>query len=191
MVVLAAAMALPAALRADDASEALESARKAYEESNYTEAISQIDFASTLIRQKKSEAVAKFMPAAPSGWNAEEVETQGTGQALLGGMVGAKRRYQRESGGSLSIEIQSDSPLIQSFMQLFSNPVLLGSNGSKLETIRGQKIVVGYKTADKQGDVKAIVDGRYLISIEGSDVTREELLAFAKSVDFKALGALR
>lgn len=188
---LSTMMSLGTMLRADDVTDALESARKAYDENNYSEAIQQADYASTLIRQKKSDAVAKLLPDAPSGWTAEEVEVQGAGQALLGGIAGAKRNYRRESGGNVTIEIQSDSPLIQSFMPLFSNPALMGGSGSKLENIKGQKLIVTFKNADKSGEIKAIVDNRYYVSLNGSELSREEFMEFAKSIDFKKLTALR
>jgi hypothetical protein len=191
MLSLAVTLTVTNALRADDITEALDNARKAYEDSNYSEAIQQSDYAATLIRQKKSDAVAKQLPQAPTGWNADEVEVQGGGQAILGGLAGAKRSYHRDDGSSVTIEIQCDSPLIQTIMPMFSNPALLGGTGSKLENIKGQKIVVTFKNADKSGEIKAIVDNRYLVSLNGNELTRDELLSFAKAIDFKALSALR
>ncbi len=191
LLVLSLAFASSAALlRADEATDALANAKSAYEAGNYSEAIQQIDFASTLIRQKKAEAVVKLLPNAPSGWVADEAESVGS-QGMLGGIVGAQRSYRRDSGGSVKIDIQSDSPLIQSMGMMFANPMLLAGSGAKLESHKGQKLAVDYKNSSKSGDVKAVVDNRYLVSIDGSDLTRDELLSFAKSVDYARLAAMK
>ena len=178
-------------IRADDVTDSLATAKSAYEAGNFSEAIQSIDYAGQLIRQKKGEAVAKVLPAAPAGWTAEESESDSQAAAVLGGMVSAKRTYNRESGGSVTIQIQSDSPLLQSLGMMFSNPMMLTASGAKLENIKGQKCAVTYKASNKGGDVKVIVDNRYLVTIEGRDLTRDDLMLFAKAVDFAGLAALK
>ena len=39
--------------------------------------------------------------------------------------------------------------------------------------------------------MKAIVDNRYLVTIEGSDLTRDDLMGFVKGFDFAGLAALK
>jgi hypothetical protein len=178
-------------IRADDVTDGLDAAKTAYESGKFSEAIQSIDYAGQLIRQKKGEAVAKLLPAAPEGWTAEDSESDSQAAAVLGGMVSAKRTYRRESGGSVTIQIQSDSPILQSLGMMFSNPILLASSGAKLENIKGQKCAVTYKASNKGGDVKSIVDGRYLVSIEGSELSRDDLMVFAKAFDYSQLAGLK
>ena len=68
---------------------------------------------------------------------------------------------------------------------------MMTSSGAKLENIKGQKCAVTYKTGNKNGDLKTVVDNRYMVSIDGDELTREELLSFAKLIDFKALENLK
>lgn len=187
---LAALLALVAlsasAVRADEILTNLETAKSAYQAGNYSESLQALDYAGQLIRQKKGEAVAKLLPDAPKGWTAGEVENEAAAGAIMGGFVTAKRNYTREDG-TLSAQIQSDSPVLQGLMMAFANPMLATGNGGKLETIKGQRAVVTYAKDNKSGDVKIVVDGRYLVSIEGSGLTREELVQFAGTIDCSAL----
>jgi hypothetical protein len=191
---LLSAVALVAAtcpVRADEIVDNLDTAKSAYEAGNYSESIQALDYASQLIRQKKGEAVAKLLPAAPGGWTSEEAESESQGNAMFGGgMVSAKRTY-RKGDASVKIEIQSDSPLLQSLGMMFSNPMLMSASGAKIETIKGQKCAITFKNGATSGEVKTIVDNRYLVSIEGSDVKREDLVTFAKAIDFAKLTGLK
>lgn len=181
--------AVPAS--ADDVTDAIDAAKEAYDGGNLSEAIQSLDYASQLVRQAKSAEVVKLLPDAPSGWEAEEAEDSSAASALMGGMVSAQRTYNREDGGYVTISIQSDSPMLQSFGMMFSNPMMLTASGAKLENHKGQKLAVTYRGGDKAGDVKTVVDNRYLVSIEGSDVSREDLLTFAKAIDYSKLTALK
>lgn len=189
---LTALLSVPCLSRADEVSENLDTAKEAYESGRYSEAIQSLDYAGTLIRQKKSEAVGKLLPEAPSDWTAEDVENESAAAGMMGGIVGAKRTYRRSSGdGRVTIQIQSDSPMLQAYAMMFSNPMMIASSGAKVETIKGQKCAVTFKNKESNCDVKSIVDNRYIVTVEGDSITREELLSFAKSLDLKALSAMK
>ncbi|MBE7539202.1 MAG: hypothetical protein HS122_12420 [Opitutaceae bacterium] len=187
---LLAASFFVAPVRADEVVDNLKTGISAYESSNYTEALQAIDYAGQLIRQKKGAVVAELLPSAPSGWTAEEAESDATSGAFMGGMVSAKRSYNK-GDSHVTIQIQSDSPLLQTMTMMFSNPALIASSGAKLETIKGQRTAVSYKSGDKGGDIKAVVDGRYLVTIEGSQLSREDLVSFASAIDFSKLAKLK
>lgn len=185
-----AALAFSLPVRADEVVDNLKNGLAAYEASNFSEALQAIDYASQLIRQKKGAAVAALLPAAPSGWTADEPESEAGAAALLGGIVTAKRNYHKGES-TVSIQLQSDSPLLQTYGMMFSNPALLAGSGAKLETIKGQRVAVTYRNADKNGDVKAVVDNRYVLTVEGSSLSREELTAFVGAIDFPKLVKLK
>jgi hypothetical protein len=68
---------------------------------------------------------------------------------------------------------------------------LLAGSGARLETIKGQRIAVTYRQGDRAGDIKAVVDNRYVLTIEGSNVTREELTSFVGLLDLAKLAKLK
>lgn len=176
--------------RADDVTDSLKAAVDSYQAGNYSEALQSIEFAATVIRQKKSEAIAAILPAAPTGWTAGDAESDSASAAMFGGMVSAKRSYSR-GDSTISIQVQSDSPLLQTYGMMLSNPAMLAGSGSKLETLKGQRIAVSYRADNKSGDIKAVIDGRYVVSVDGNEVAREDLLTFMGAIDFAKLAKVK
>ena len=77
---------------ADEIIESINEAVEYYKEGDYSEAVSSLDYASQLIRQKRASRLEAFLPEPLSGWKAKDVESQAVGQAMFGGMVSAKRQ---------------------------------------------------------------------------------------------------
>ena len=181
--------AIVAPLHADDTTDSIDAAKAAYEAGNYSEALTSLDTANQFIRQKKAEEVVKLLPAAPKDWEAGEPETEAAASALLGGGVTAKRTYTR--GNSIvTVKVQSDSTVMQ-YAAMLSNPMLLAASGAKMETIKGQRVTVEFKSGDDNGNIKAVVDGRYLVEIEGNGIAIDDLRTFAKAIDFTKLAAMK
>ena len=176
-------------LGADDATDNIDAAKAAYEAGNYSEALTALDTANQFIRQKKAEGVVKLLPDAPKGWEAGEPESEAAASSLLGGGVTVKRTYTRESS-NVTIKIQSDSAVMQ-YAAMFSNPMLLSASGAKMETIKGQRVTVEFKSGADNGAIKAVVDNRYLVEFEGDGVTVDDLRTFAKAFDFAKLAAMQ
>jgi stage V sporulation protein SpoVS len=177
-----------APVRADDVTDNLAAAKDAYEAGQISQAITAIDSAAQFLRQKKAELVAKILPDAPKGWEASEPETEAAAASLLGGGVTVQRRYTRDSS-SVTIKVQSDSAIMQAAMS-FNNPMLLAASGAKLETIQGQQVSVHFEKGAKNGSIKAVIEGRYSLEIEGEEVTADDLRVFAKAFPFAKLTKL-
>ena len=135
-------MALPAL--ADDITDQLKAAIELYEEGNVTEAIEELEFTLTQMRQKKAEGLSGLFPDPPQGWEAEEVESQAMGRAAFGGAVTASRRYKQQKGdGWAEIEVVTDSPMIQSMGIMLNNPAIAGSGkNTKLIRVNRQKALL-------------------------------------------------
>ena len=101
----------------------------------------------------------------------------------------AERSYHKDPA-SVHLQFVTDSPMLQGMMVMFTNPAFAAADGGKLEKINNQKAIVKYTPADKNGQVNIVVAGRILVTIDGSDVTREDLIAYAKAVDYDKLAAL-
>ncbi len=177
-----------ASLKADEITDLLKKAGSDYESGNYSEAISSLDYAGQLIRQKKGEAMLKLLPEAQKGWTAEEPTSESTSGSMFGGMVAVERRYQKDDS-NVTIKITSDSPMLAGMLGMFSNPMLVSGSGGKLETIKGQKAVVKYDAPNKSGDINIVVGGKILVTVEGHDVPRDALTAYAGAIDYAKLSA--
>lgn len=170
----------------DNVLGAIEEAVRQYQAGDYTGASSNLDYASQLVRQRKSERMQDLLPEAPPGWLASEASSQALGTAVLGGGVTVSRDYTRGTS-VLTIEIVSDSPVLQSVLMMINNPLFAGADGGKLETLKGQRAVVKYDTSRKRGEVYVVVASRFIVTFKGRQVTRDDLLTFAQIVDYESL----
>ena len=76
---------------------------------------------------------------------------------------------------------------MQSMIMMFSNPIFAASAG-QFELINGYKGIVNYKNTG--GDINIVINNRFLITLKGSNVSREMLMDYAKNTDLKAIAAL-
>jgi hypothetical protein len=75
---------LPAA--ADEFTDTLDSALKAYNSGDITGAREDLDYAGKLLTALKADALAKFLPEAPAGWTREAASDDDS--AAAGGLMG-------------------------------------------------------------------------------------------------------
>ena len=171
---------------ADDVTDSIEEALEYYNEGDFVEAASSLDYASQLIRQKRSGSLESFLPEPLSGWSAKDVESQATGGASIGGMISAKRVYRMEQS-QITIEIFTDSPMLQSMVMMFSNPAYASADGGKLTKIEKQKAVIKYKPSNKNGDINIVVAKKYLVTVKGRKVKESDLVDYASAINYKKL----
>ncbi len=181
-------VSLSQVMSADDVTETIEEALEAYKEGEYTEAIESLTYASQVIGQKKGEQLTAFLPEPLDGWDVKD-KKKSSGSTVFGGGSSSERTYRKESS-YVTVTIAADSPAMQSMMMIFTNPMFAASGGGKMEKIKRQKAIVIYDEIKKKGDIKIVVKKRFFVSIEGRGVTKEELVDFAKEIDYKKLSKL-
>lgn len=184
----ASALALGAApLRADDVTDSIDEAAKAYKDGDYATATAALDTASQMIRQKRAESLVDYMPPVPSGWTAEDASTSAAGAAMFGGGISVERRYTRDDS-SVTVKFVADSPMLQMMSTIINNPLLMSSSDNgKLERIKGQKALVKYTASEKQGEINVPIGGTMLVTVEGHGVTAAELKSFAEGINYGKL----
>ena len=183
---LAAVEAPSATVARDDVLVTIEEAVRQYKAGEYAGAVSNLDYASQLIRQKKSEKMKELLPPPLAGWQAGDATAQVMGTAVFGGALTVSREY-KKGPSSVSIEIVSDSPVLQQVMMMIKNPMFAGAGGGHLETIKGQRAIVKYDGKSRGGDVNIVVAGRFMVTVKGRQVSRKELVAYTRAIDFQAL----
>ncbi len=171
----------------DDVLKTIQEAVKQYKSGEFAGAISNLDYATQLIRQKKSERMKALLPAPLNGWQAKAATAQALGTAVFGGGVTVSRDYYTEKGAFLSIEIVSDSPVLQSIMTMLNNPMFAGVAGGMIKTIKGQRAIIKYDKDDRKGEMNIVTANRFMVTVKGHGVEQETLLKFAEAVDFDAL----
>ena len=174
------------AVFADEITDSIEEAAEYYKESNYVEAANSLDYASQLIRQKRSGKLEALLPEPLAGWSAEDVKSQAAGPGFLGGMISAKRKYKKDKS-SVTIEMITDSPALQSMVMMFSNPAYASADGGKLTKIKRQKAIIKYHPSKKNGEINIVVAKQYLVSVKGRNVSQNDLVDYASAIDYKKL----
>src|SRR6266849_27789 len=119
---------LAAPALADDITDAIEQARKAYQAGDLGNAKQSLDLASQLIGQKNAEIFATLLPNPLPGWKAERAQAQAVGAVAFGGSV-ASRSYSNAKGDNVEVQITGDSALVMQFAPLLANPQFAGAMG--------------------------------------------------------------
>jgi hypothetical protein len=179
---------VPALLKAeeDPVVKEINKAAQHYKDGQFAQAMTSLDSAGEMIRQKKSEFLGKLLPEPLSGWTAQQVDVKTMGAAMFGGATTAERRYTRDNS-SITVRYSTDSPMMQSMLMMFSNPVFASSAG-KIEMVNGQKAIVDFK--ETSGNINIVIGKTLLITIDGKTVKREDLLAYAHVIDIDKLAKL-
>ena len=174
---------------ADDVEDYINEALQFYKDGQFSEAVSSLNFAEQLIQQKKSSGLEAFLPAPLAGWEAQAATSQAASSAMLGGGISAEREYNK-GDSYVHINIVADSPMLQAVMMMFQNPMFAASDGGKMERIGKQKAIVKFDPNTKEGEIQIVVANRFLVTIEGNEVTDKDLKAYAQAIDFDKMAQL-
>ncbi|MBW2228292.1 MAG: hypothetical protein JRG99_13515 [Deltaproteobacteria bacterium] len=174
------------AVWADEITDSIDEAIEYYKEGDFVEAANSLDYASQLIRQKRSGNLEAFLPEPLAGWSAEDVKSKAVGAGYLGGMISANKKYRKDQS-SVTIEIITDSPALQSMVMMFSNPAYASADGGKLTKIKRQKAIIKYTPSRKDGEINIVVAKQYLVTIKGQKVEESDLVDYASAIDYKKL----
>jgi hypothetical protein len=175
---------------ADEVTDSITQGLDQYKKGSYAEAMNSLNFAAQKIGQIKADSLKVLIPKPLAGWTADEVVSEAAGTAMFGGGLSAEGRYHKGDKGDITLKIVTDSPLLQSMMMLISNPMFATSSGGKLEKIKNQTAIVKYEAQGKRGDINVVVAGKVLVTVEGNEVTQDELMAYAKAVDYEKIAAM-
>ncbi len=191
LILVLAAFLCSGLAHADDVLEAIQEATEAYREKAYTEAVESLEYAKQLIQQLTSEALKNFLPEPLEGWKAKEAKSQNMG--IMGGSAGIEQEYWKAGDGNqrrsrVIMTIMGESPMMQGMMHMF-NPAIAGASGKKLQKIKRNKAVLEYSSDNRDGELMINVDKKYLVLVKGSNVDKEDLMNYAKAIDYKGLKA--
>jgi hypothetical protein len=167
---------------ADDVTDQINEALKAYAKKDFTTATTALEAASNLIRQMRAEAWTAVLPDALPGWTASDPENSTLGQAMFGGGTSVSRKYGR-GDDTVDISLITDSPMLQGLGALLGAGLLTGTD-NKLVIIDGRKVT--YTKSDNS--YQTMVAGKVLVKVEGSKgVDDQTLRAYLKAIKFDSI----
>jgi hypothetical protein len=167
---------------ADDITEAIDQARKAYQAGVLAGAKQSLDLASQLIGQKNAEAFAALLPNPLPGWKADKAQTTAIGAVGFGASV-ATRSYHNAKGDNVEVQITGDSAVIMQIAAVLANPAIAGAMG-KLVRIGNQRAI-----QDQDGNIKMVINNKLMVSVEGSADAAAKM-AYAQAVDIAKLSKM-
>ena len=175
---------LPLCASETEITDAISAATEHYKAGELSKAIAQLDYASTLMRQEKGEQVKQVFPAAPSGWQAEDAESDVAGAAMFGGGISASRQYYNDEQ-RFEIQLMMDSPMLQAFSMMLSNPSMIAMSGGKLIKIQGIQAV--QKLDGDKLEIQFLAPSGAMITLNGDSSAQSTMLALANAIDLKKL----
>jgi hypothetical protein len=179
------AIATTAGVRADDVTDQINEALKAYQNHDTQGAIAALDGAANLLRQTRAEGLKKLLPQVPPGWTADDADATSVGAAMLGGGTTASRTY-RSGPQQVEVQIMADSPMLQGMAALLGSP-FAAAGGLKTVVIGGRRM--SYSESDNS--YMAMVADKVIVKIEGNKQTPEPTLkSFVGAIDFSAIEKL-
>jgi hypothetical protein len=166
---------------ADDVTDQIDEALKAYQKKDYATATAALDAAANLIRQSKAETTKSFLPAPLSGWTASDAEATAMGAAMMGGGTTVSRQYHK-GDDQVEITLLSDSPMLQAMAMMFTGA--MSGPDNKLVVIDGRK--TSYSKSENA--YQTLVANKTLVKVAGSEgVDDKTLRAYLKAVKFADL----
>lgn len=177
---LAAGLLAGAAL-ADEFTDTLESAIKAYNDGDVAGAQQDVDYAGKLLTAMKAESLAKFLPPAQDGWTREDENADEAGgmMAMLGGGTTTGATYKKGDGADLTITLVANSPMVNGIAAMVGGMAGMGGKPMRIQRT---------EFANNDGELQGVVNGKVMVSVTG-DATLEEKTAYLEAMDFKGLGA--
>ncbi len=169
---------------ADDIKSAIDQGMSHYKQGELSQAVAQLNYAATLIQQKKSEQIVDVFPEPLDGWQAEEAESEAAGAMMMGGGISANKYYYN-GDATVDIELMMDSPLLQSIAAMFSNPAMITMSGKKLTKINGVHAM--YENMGDEIELVFIVNNNALFTLRGTNTTRKVVESYAKAINITQL----
>lgn len=184
---LTAALAAPAL--ADEVTDQLNTARKAYESGELRSAVQTLQFAVASIQEKINLSLLELLPEPLEGWNADEPQAQSGGMAAMIAGTNLSRRYYRDDGAEVDISITADSPLLSMMTMMLSNPMLMQTDpGTRVYTHGGQRGMIKHEKDSDVWEISLMVGGKIMIQVTGRGIKdQQDAEAYLEAIDLAAI----
>jgi len=180
---LAAALSAPAA--ADDVTDQLEAARKAYEAGELRSAVQTLQFAVASVQEKINLSLLELLPEPLEGWKADEPQAQSGGMAAMIAGINLSRHYYRDDGAEVDITITADSPLLGMMTMMLSNPMLMQTDpGTRIYTLGGHRGMIKHDKDSDAWEISLMVGGKTMVQVSGRGLKDKQAAEdYLKAID--------
>jgi len=172
--------------RAEEVLEAMEHARRDYLAGEKCSAERWLERARRLVRRKEIERLLAVLPEAPEGWDPGEPTHLDVDRVFFGGGLSVERSYHKGES-EVRVSIITDSPVVQGLNMLLSSPMLLALRGVNIEMFGGEEAIVSFCEEGLYGEITVPVKGRYFVTVQGEDISLDDMRHFAELVVYHEL----
>jgi len=186
---LAAALSLGSAVRADEVTDQLDAARKAYESGDLSGAVDTLNFAVAKIKEQVTARLLQLLPEPLPGWQADAAQSESAGIAAMITGTNLSRRYYREDGAEVTLSLMADSPLLPMLTMFLSSPFMMQADPeTKPYSLKGQRGMLKHGAGSNEYEVSLMVGNRILIQAKGSGLSDEKpVQAYLDAMDLDAI----
>ena len=172
---------------AGEATEVIEEALEAYNKQDLGGATDALNEALAIVMQEKATRMETKCPKALDGWEKEKTVSNSSGAAFGAGTV--TECIYRNDNKEVTISFTVDSPMVQTMMMMFNNPMFATADGGKVKRIKADgkkhKTIIKYNEQRKSGEITSLFE-TILVSVKG-EASQDELISFFRSIKFSSL----
>jgi hypothetical protein len=185
LVLLLLAVGVPHVVHADDVTDQINEALKAYQNHDTQAAIAALDAAENMVREGRADALKNLLPPVPPGWTADNADSTAVGVAMMGGGTTASRTYHLDAQ-QVEVQIMGDSPMLQGLATLLGSP-FAAAGGMKTVVIGGRRM----SYAENDNSYMALVADKVIVKVSGNKETPDPTLkSFVQAINFAAIEKL-
>ncbi|MGQ9658718.1 MAG: hypothetical protein ACUVT0_01205 [Thermochromatium sp.] len=187
--VLATSLCLAAPVQADEVTDQLAIARKAYESGELRTAIETLNFAVAKIQEQMTANLVKLLPEPLPGWTADAPESQAGGMAAMITGTTLSRTYRRGDGAEIRLSLMADSPLMPMLTMALSMPFVIQNNPAmKTYSFQGYRGMLEHAADSQDYEITLMVGNRLVIQGKGSRLADSQPIeAYFEKLDLKAI----
>ena len=194
---LAACLTFAAAVAADEVTDQLDAARKAYEAGDLRTATDTLNFAVAKIKEQQTASLLTLLPEPLAGWQADPAQSESAGLASM--IVGTNlgRRYFRPDGAEVNLNVTADSPLLPMLTMFLSSPFMMQADpNTKPYALKGQRGIIKHDPSANEYEVTLMIGNRILIQGKGTGMAdgaavQQYVEAAGPGRDSEGVGRLR
>jgi hypothetical protein len=182
-------LCLAGSIQADEITDQLELAHKAYESGELRTAIETLNFTVAKIQEQMTANLVKLMPEPLAGWTADAPESQAGGMAAMITGTTLTRRYRREDGAEITLSLMADSPLMPMLTMAMSMPFVMQNNPDmKTYSFKGYRGMLEHAADSADYEVTFMVGNRLVIQGKGSRLADSQPIeAYFERLDLEAI----
>lgn len=183
-VVLLVQMVLGIQLFADEVTDPIDTALKAYKDKDYKLAMDELKYATVVLQKLDAAQNQKLLPDPLKGWNKTEGDKGAqAAMSMLGGGSMTSANYTHDAE-TIEIQIIANSPMIATIGMMISNPMFAQGEGS--EPYRYKRLK-GIKQKDEsQTEITLLLAGQIMIKLTGENLKNDDILVqYLDKMDMK------